>query len=236
MEIGAIRCGFAECEVLVWGVEGKKNPGDLGGAPGHELVLGGAVVVPGPWLFQRVFLEEVADVVEGGAGADGVADFFDFVGADGRGLIAEAIADEGEDGGDFVVFEETAEGSHGDGAVVFFAIEFERAHEAEEGGFDETVRFAGDPRAFGEGREGWVEALAVGLVAGGAVGVAEVDLLAGEVLFFVFVAEVSGSWEDRVFCDDEFGQAGEAVAGGAGGVGAPFVEREGGGGGDDFAG
>ena len=48
MEIGAIRCGFAECEVLVWGVEGKKNPGDLGGAPGHELVPGGAgpLVIP----------------------------------------------------------------------------------------------------------------------------------------------------------------------------------------------
>ena len=186
-------------------------------------------------LFQRVFLEEVADVVEGGASADGVADFFDFVGADGRGLVAEAIADEGEDGGDFVVFEEPAEGSHGDGAVVFFAIEFERSHEAEEGGFDETVWITGDPWAFGEGWEGWVEALAVGLVAGGAVGVAEVVLLACEVLFFVFVAEVSGCREDRVFCDDEFGQAGEAVGGGASGLRAPFVEWEGRGGSDDFA-
>ena len=190
---------------------------------------------PDRMLFQRVFLEEVADVVEGGASADGVADFFDFVGADGRGLVAEAIADEGEDGGDFVVFEEPAEGSHGDGAVVFFAIEFERSHEAEEGGFDETVWITGDPWAFGEGWEGWVEALAVGLVAGGAVGVAEVVLLACEVLFFVFVAEVSGCREDRVFCDDEFGQAGEAVGGGASGLRAPFVEWESGGGGDDFA-
>ena len=45
-----------------------------------------------------------------------------------------------------------------------------------EGDLDEALLAAGDPRAAGERRKGRVQALAVGLVAGGAVGVAMVNL------------------------------------------------------------
>ncbi len=117
-------------------------------------------------LLQRVLFEQLLSGVELDAAWVGIADGFYLGGLDGFGFVAEAVADEGEDGGHFIVFQHAGEGSHRHLTIVFFAVQFQRTHEAVHGQLDEAIWIARDPLAFLQSREGRIQALAVWLVTG----------------------------------------------------------------------
>ena len=153
---------------------------------------------------------------------------------DGGGLVAEAITDVGEHGGNFVILENATKGSHRDEPVVFFTVELEGAHHAVEGKLDDSVRIARDPVAVSKWRESGVEAFTVGLMAGGTVGVAVINFVACEKLLFLLCREATRGTGGGMFVHDRFLHTGEAVGSGFGGVFAPNVQRFGGGDGDNL--
>ena len=103
-----------------------------------------------------------------------------------------------------------------------------------EGKFDQPLGIAADPRAVGQRWEGGIEAFAVGLVAGGTVGVAEINFMTCKELLFFRSAEIGGDGRGGVLNNDGFLDAFEALLCGVGGIFIPFVERQFGGDGDDF--
>ena len=146
-----------------------------------------------------MLLEDFLDRVEGVVlTLDRLADLLDLGRLDGREVVAEGLADVGDHRGDVLVVEELAEAGHhglaGGGVAVGLTVDGLDAVEAVENDLDDAVRVAFEPavgriaRRATEGRVGaagglagflgHLGAAAVGLVAGRAVGFAEVDFLA----------------------------------------------------------
>ena len=94
-----------------------------------------------------------------------VAEGGDHFRGDGRGGIAEGVADVGEDGGDLFVGLESL-GGHGGGEGVFDAVDPDGAGEAAELDADEVFGWAVDPIGSGEGRAEVGDAFSIGAVTG----------------------------------------------------------------------
>lgn len=181
-----------------------------------------------------MFLEEFFGLIEYLALLGGLADYGDLGWLDRRGLVAEAVADVGEDRRCFGIIKHAAEGSHRDVAGVFLAVKFEGAHETMEGEFDEAVGIAVNPGAVGEWRERGVDAFSIGLVANGAMGVAVIDFMTGGKLFFACLVEVARDGREGVFVHLGLSFSCEAGCGGFGRVFGPRVKRLASGEGDGF--
>lgn len=151
--------------------------------------------------FQRVLFEDLVGHVKVDAVGGGGADLLDLIRGDEGAVVAEALADVAEHGGEFFVVEQATEAHHGWHAfagVKVLAVDFNRPPQTFEGDLDEAcVVF--DPVALGEGGVDVGDALAVGLVAGGAVGVAGEDFLAERIGFLFGVAELAGGTVGGVF-------------------------------------
>jgi hypothetical protein len=121
-----------------------------------------------------VLLEDLVGHVEVHAVGGGGADWLDLVGGDEGAVVAEALADVAEYGGEFLVVEQAAEAHHGRHAfagVKVLAVDLNRPPQTFEGDLDEALVVV-DPVALGEGGIDVGDALTVRLMAGGAVGVA----------------------------------------------------------------
>jgi hypothetical protein len=121
-----------------------------------------------------VLLQDFVGHVEVDAVGGGGADLLDLVGGNEGAVVAEALADVAEHGGEFFVVEQAAEAHHRRHAfagVKVLAVDFDGAPQAFEGDLDEALVVV-DPVALGEGGIDVGDALTVRLMAGGAVGVA----------------------------------------------------------------
>lgn len=151
--------------------------------------------------FQRVLFEDLVGHVKVHAVGGGGADLLDLIRGDDGAVVAEALADVAEYGGEFLVVEQAAEAHHGRhtfAGVEVLAVDLNRPPQTFEGDLDEAcVVF--DPVALGEGGVDVGDALAVGLVASGAVGVAGEDLFAECIDFLFGVAEFAGGAVGGVF-------------------------------------
>lgn len=147
-------------------------------------------------LFEDLVGHVKVDAVGGGG-----ADLLDLFGGDERAVVAEALADVAEYGGEFLVVEQAAEAHHGRHAfagVKVLAVDLNRPPQTFEGYLDEAL-VVFDPVTLGEGGIDVGYALAVGLVASGAVGVAGEDLLAERIDFLFGIAKLAGGAVGGVF-------------------------------------